>query len=38
MALTVMYKGYTIQGQGLPVLDAEGYAVNLAMKWVDRQG
>lgn len=30
MALTVVYKGYTIQGQG--------YAVNLAMKWVDRQG
>ncbi len=43
MALTVVYKGYTIQGQGLPVLEsgewlAEGYAVNLAMKWVDRQG
>jgi len=74
MALTVVYKGYTIQGQALPVLesgewlaeavvtfprsagaralrvpdlddrsfinheDAEGYAVNLAMRWVDRQG
>jgi len=74
MAVTVVYKGYTIQGRALPVLesgewlaeamvtlprttgaraqrvpdpddrsfvtreDAEGYAVNLAMRWVDRQG
>lgn len=74
MALTVVYKGYTIQGQALPVPesdewlaeavvtfprsagaraqrvpdpddrsfltreDAEGYAVNLAMRWVDRLG
>lgn len=74
MALTVVYKGYTIQGRALPVLesgewlaeavvtfpraagsraqrvpdpddrsfltreDAEGYAVNVAMRWVDRQG
>lgn len=74
MGLTVRYKGYTIQGRALPVLesgewlaealvtlpssagsrvqrvtdpddrsfitreDAEGYAVNLAMRWVDRQG
>ncbi|MFQ5830708.1 MAG: hypothetical protein ACE5JD_16370 [Candidatus Methylomirabilia bacterium] len=74
MPLTVVYKGYTIRGRALPVLDfgewlaeavvavigsagsrqrrvpdvddrsfasregAEGYAVNLAMRWVDRQG
>lgn len=74
MALTVVYKGYTIEGRALPVFesgewlaealvkfpravgtraqrvldpddrsfvtreDAEGYAVNLAMRWVDRQG
>ncbi|MBI4563053.1 MAG: hypothetical protein HY724_13500 [Candidatus Rokubacteria bacterium] len=74
MALTVTYKGYTIRGKALPVLesgewlaealvtfphaagsraqrvpdlddrsfitreDAEGYAVNLAMRWVDQQG
>jgi len=74
MPLTVVYKGFTIQGRAFPVLesgewlaeavvtfprsagsraqrvpdpddrsfltreDAESYAVNLAMGWVDRQG
>jgi len=74
MGLTVVYKGYRIEGRALPVLesgewlaeamvtfprsvgaraqrvldpddrsfvsreDAEGYAVNLAMRWVDRLG
>ncbi|MFQ5899519.1 MAG: hypothetical protein ACE5JN_14915 [Candidatus Methylomirabilia bacterium] len=45
MALTVVDKGQTIPGRAVRTLDsgewlaeAERYAVNLAMRWVERRG